>query len=294
MSVTAALILMLQVGPNPAAGGIPDYSEEILNRPARGGVVKEDRNNRIGPLERVPPSIANSWLKECLALVESDPARAHVQAQVRAASKTGDDRVLANHCLGLAATQLERWDEAQTAFIAARDEAPMNDARFRARLGTMAAGAAMGGGNAPAALTFLGVAQRDAEAASAKDLQAIIAIEQSRVLVGQGRLAEAEPILAHAQSLRPSDIEAVLLSATLLRRLDRLDQAQAQIEAASALAPLNPAVGLEAGVIAVLGGREDAARISWQSVVDTAPDSDFAKTALSYIAQLSPTQASPQ
>jgi tetratricopeptide (TPR) repeat protein len=283
MSLTSAFILMLQVGPNPAAGETPDYSAEIQDRPPRtrdAGV--------IGPLEKVPPSIANSWLKNCLSLVESEPARAHVQAQLRATSQTGEARVLANHCLGLAATQLARWDEAQTAFIAARDEAPMNDARFRARLGTMAAGAAMSRADTEAALTFLGVAQRDAEAARATDLQAIIAIEQARVLVGQGRLAEAEPHLVHAQKLRLGDVEAPLLLATLLRRMDRLDEAQAQIEAASALAPRNPAIGLEAGVIAVLDGRDDAARISWQSVVDTAPDSDFAKTALGYIAQLEP------
>ena len=38
-------------------------------------------------------------------------------------------------------------------------------------------------------------------------------------------------------------------------------------------------IGLEAGVIAVLSGRDDAARRSWQSVLTAAPGSDAAKTA---------------
>lgn len=280
MSLTTALLLLLQVGPNPAAGGIPDYSEEIQNRPPRTSSV-------IGPAQPAEPLTHQSpWLKDCLELVEADPARAHVQAQVRAGETQGQDRVLAQHCLGLAATKLERWDDAIGAFTSARDGAPVDDNRFRARLGTMAASAQMGKGDVPAALSLLEAAQRDAEAASAADLQAIIAIEQSRALVAQGRLAEAEPFLVHAQSLRSGNAEAPLLLATLLRKLDRLPEAQAQIEAAIALAPLDPLVGLEAGVIAVLAGRDDAARASWQSVVDVAPGTQWAQTAQSYLAQI--------
>ena len=52
----------------------------------------------------------------------------------------------------------------------------------------------------------------------------------------------------------------------LMRRLDRLGLAQEAIEAAAKLTPTNPEVGLEAGVIAVLAGRDEAARASWQSI----------------------------
>jgi len=41
-------------------------------------------------------------------------------------------------------------------------------------------------------------------------------------------------------------------------------------------------------VIAVLGGREKAARASWQSVIDTQPDSLAAQTARGYLEQLAP------
>ena len=64
-----------------------------------------------------------------------------------------------------------------------------------------------------------------------------------------------------------------------------------EIEQAATLAPTNPEIGLEAGVIAVLGGREDAARQSWQSVIDLQPESLAAQTATGYLAQLGPAPA---
>ena len=45
-------------------------------------------------------------------------------------------------------------------------------------------------------------------------------------------------------------------------------------------------MGLEAGVIAMLQGREDAPEASWRSVLAVEPDSDTAATARDYLAQL--------
>ncbi len=64
------------------------------------------------------------------------------------------------------------------------------------------------------------------------------------------------------------------------------------IEKAAALAPQDPEIGLEAGVIAVLGGRDEAARRSWRSVLAAAPDSDQAKVAKGYLDQLGPAPTS--
>jgi hypothetical protein len=47
-------------------------------------------------------------------------------------------------------------------------------------------------------------------------------------------------------------------------------------------------------VIAVLAGRDDAARRSWQSVLTAAPDSSEAATAKVYLAQLGGTTAVSQ
>ena len=63
---------------------------------------------------------------------------------------------------------------------------------------------------------------------------------------------------------------------------------QAAIERAVAISPQDSEIGLEAGVIAILGGREDAARTSWQSVIAVQPDSLAAETARGYLAQIGP------
>jgi Flp pilus assembly protein TadD len=92
--------------------------------------------------------------------------------------------------------------------------------------------------------------------------------------------------LAEARQANPKNPDAWLLSATLSRRQGKLAEAQAQIEQAGSLEPRDPAIGLEAGVIAVLSGRDAAARKSWESVVAAVPESDAARTATGYLAQL--------
>ncbi|TAD73156.1 MAG: hypothetical protein EAY70_12700, partial [Sphingomonadales bacterium] len=113
--------------------------------------------------------------------------------------------------------------------------------------------------------------------------------DRARALVALGRGPEALDALDAATTLAPERAEGWLLKATLLRRLDRLGEAQAAIEQAAALAPggagIGPEIGLEAGVIAVLAGRDTAARASWQSVLDLAPESPAAATATDYLAQ---------
>ena len=77
-----------------------------------------------------------------------------------------------------------------------------------------------------------------------------------------------------------------LSRAALARRLGKLDQAQAFIETAGTLAPGDAEVGLEAGVIAMLQGREDAATASWQSVIALDPGGLPADIARGYLSQL--------
>ena len=92
--------------------------------------------------------------------------------------------------------------------------------------------------------------------------------------------------LAEARISTPDNPLAWLLSATLSRRQGKLAEAQAQIEQAARLAPRDPEVGLEAGVIAILDGREDAARKSWQSVAEMAPGTAIGTQAQAYLAQM--------
>jgi tetratricopeptide (TPR) repeat protein len=274
------LALALQVGPNPLGGAMPG-DDLVRDRPARTAVPAE-------PEAEAPLDPTSAWLAGCLGALGEDPARAHAMAQIRRSETTGTDRVLANHCLGTAASALGLWEDARTAFAAARDETPQSEPRPRARFAALAGAAALAGGDAAGAESLLALAEADARAARSTVLEAIAATDRARALVALGRSEEALAALGNATTLAPARSEGWLLKATLLRRLDRLGEAQGAIEQAAMLAPVNPDIGLEAGVIAVLAGRDAAARASWQSVLDLAPDSPAASTARDYLAQLGP------
>ena len=278
MFLTATLLpLMLQAGLDPTRGGVPDYSADIQDRPPR----------ELSIIDAPQPT---SWLAQCLDQLEDEPTRAHVQAQIRRDTTNGQDRVLANHCLGLASTELGRWEEARAAFTAARQETPAEETRLRARFGAMAGNAALVTGDLPGALVLLDAARADALAAQAGGMQGLIALDRARVLVGLEQLDAAEAALAEARMFQPDDAETRLLPATPLRRMGKLAEAQGQVEEAARLDPTAPAIGLEAGVIAILDGREEAARSSWQSVIDLSPGTEFATSAQSYLDQLGPTE----
>lgn len=278
------LALLLQVGPDPLAGGLRG-DDLVRDRPPRAD-AEPGETPRDGP---------SAWLQSCLDQLDTDPARAHTMAQIRRSETTGADRVLANHCLGTAASALGLWDDARAAFLAARAETPAAEPRARARFAMMAGNAAMAGGDAAGALAMLEEAESEARSAAAPLLEALAAIDRSRALVSLSRNDEALAALESATTLAPESAEAWLLKATLLRRLERLDAAQGAIEEAARRTPgaagFGPEIGLEAGVIAVLAGREEAARESWQSVIDLAPESPAAATAKDYLAQLGPASA---
>lgn len=275
--ISSLLVLALQVGPNPHAQSPLGTPDELLNRPPRPLQEKS--------IEQDPAAL---WLAECLGMLPDQAARAHSLAQVRRNETFDRDRILANHCLGLAATELALWDDAIGAFTAARDDTPADEMRAKARFGAMAGNAAFAAQDLERSATLLKTARSDAQAAASAPMQAIIAADLARVLVAAGQLEEALAELDLSTQLFPDEAGTWLLKATLLRRLERLDEAQASIEQASTLAATDPAIGLEAGVIAVLSGREEAARTSWQSVIDLAPSSPQALTAQSYLGQLGP------
>jgi tetratricopeptide (TPR) repeat protein len=269
------LALLLQVGPNPL-GGAMAYDDLVRDRPPRVEAATSESD------------ASSAWLQSCLDQLATDPARAHTMAQIRRSETKGADRVLANHCLGTAASELGLWTDARTAFLAARDETPADELRTRARFGALAGNAALAGGDAAGALDLLTLAESNARSAGSASLEALAAIDRARALVALGQGEAALGALEAATTLAPERGEGWLLKATLLRRLDRLAEAQPAIERAAAIAPGDPAIGLEAGLIAVLAGRDAAARASWQSVIALAPDSPAAATAKDYLAQLGP------
>jgi len=284
MSLLFAFLAFAQVGPftKPGPQPVSPLPPEVIERQAQ---------ERRRPAAQVPLKVPElpkpqSELDRCLDAVDADPLQAVDAARAWLQTAKGVPASQAGHCLGVALGRLERWSEAQAAFADAREMAI--DGHEKARLGAMAGNAALAAGDAKTALALLDAAHADALAVVGRPLAGDIAIDRARALVALSRNDEAAAALAEARTKLPRNPQAWLLSATLSRRMGKLDEAQVQIQQAAELLPIDPDIGLEAGVIAVLSGREEAARKSWQSAIDAAPASDAAATAKTYLAQLGP------
>lgn len=275
--ILAALLplLLAQAGPSvaPGAGGaLPQAPLEI------------PRKRR----DAAAPAAALSRFDQCRAMATSDPARAVEEAEAWRAGVKGSARAAPGQCLGLALTGLGRFNAAAEAFAAAREDTPVIEPATRARLGAMAGNALLAAGRNEAALAQLDQAHGEALGAGDPRLAGDISVDRARALVALQREGDAAAALATARANAPENGQGWLLSATLARRQGRLAEAQQQIQVAAQLLPLDPEVGLEAGVIAVLAGNDGAARRSWLSVIKAAPDSGAARTAQSYLDQLGP------
>lgn len=282
------LLPLILAQTDPAGIGSPYVSalpREIVEKKAA-----EDRKRREAAAQNVvlPAPKSNSG---CLGAVEANPEKSAQLARDALADAVGRERVRAGLCLGVALSDLGQWDAAREAFQNARDAAADDDHPSRARLGAMAGNAALAAGQPGQALSLLAPAASDAQTANDADLRASIALDRARALVALKQPEEAAVALATAREAQPDNAQAWLLSATLSRRQNKLIEAQAQIEKAAQLAPRDPEVGLEAGVIAVLSRKDEAARRSWNSVIAMAPESDAATTARQYVAQLAPEAA---
>jgi len=241
------------------------------------------------PAPAAPSTLADARLELCVDKARTDPASAISDASEWLYGVSTEDGSFPQQCLGMAYTALLRWDAAERAFLAAREGAPEAAHFRRAQLAAMAGNAALAEGRGAAALAALDLAAGDAQASGDTALQAITQIDRARALVLQGDTTQAGAALASARSLNPQSPYAWLLSATLSRRLGNLEEAQAQIETAAALAPDYPETGLEAGVIAMLRGNETAATQSWRSVTRLEPNGDAAIAARGYLEQLGET-----
>ena len=236
-----------------------------------------------------PRTVNEDRLALCLDQARNDPASAISDANEWAEGLAGADTSYPQQCLGYAYSALLRWQAAEGAFLLARDA--VTDPSRRARLGAMAANAALAENRASAALAILEVATRDALGSGDGELRAMVEVDRARAQVLAGDEAGAETTLASARTLDAQSPLAWLLSATLARRLGKLEEAQRFIETAAVLDSKDPEVPLEAGVIAILSGREDAAAASWNSVIAVAPNSSQATTARGYLAQITEPKA---
>ncbi|MGN3974546.1 tetratricopeptide repeat protein [Tsuneonella sp. SYSU-LHT278] len=266
-------VALMQVGIAPTASPVTAVPPELQDRPPREAV-------RTAPM--LDRSASRAAIDLCLDTARSDPGKARAFAEEWVARTDGLQRATGRHCLGVAAGNQGDWAAAAAAFLAARDEA--DDTGFRARMGALAGSAMLADARFADALSALDTA-REAAAGDAV-LVGAVALDRGAALVALGREGEAATALSEARAMVPGDAQAWLLSATLARRQGDLMAAQQHIERAALIEPRDPAIGLEAGVIAALGGRDDAARQSFASVVAAFPGSPQAAAANTYLAQL--------
>jgi len=276
-----------QVGPSPRPLQLNDLPIPGRRKPSPQIDPKGDGKDAASTKE----ASRHDRLADCLRIGREDPDMAvglarHWLSEVTVPS----EKVRANQCLGLMLAQKGDFDGAFAAFTEAVGLIPEAQAVGAVPLIAMAGNAALAAGKPQDALTWLDRALIVRDFADNAALGAV-QIDRARALVALGRTADAAKALTAAHTLAPDNADGWLLSATLARRGKDLVLAQHDIEEAARLDPRNPAIGVEAGVIAMLGNREDAARQSWQSVVALAPQSDEARTARDYLAQIGPAPA---
>ena len=240
------------------------------------------------------PTVEDDRLQLCIERAGKDPATSLAEASAWVAAAKGANRSKPLECLGQIYTVLLRWDAAEGAFAEAAGVTLLDDDARRSALFAQAGNAALAGGHADRALAHLDAAVGVPGIGPLARGQA--EIDRGRALVALDRLEDAVAALAAAQRDAPDDADAWLLGATVARRRGDYAAAQRQIEVAGKIASTDPEIGLEAGVIAMLDGREPAARKAWESVMLVAPESKEAETAKGYLAQIgaAPPPANPK
>lgn len=301
-----------QIGPNPrpmepSPLPIPRRKRATEVPPPLPGAAQPATQTGLPPAAPARPG--PSRYARCLAAGERDLPAAIASARAWLAetpvTPASAERGAAAQCLGLLLIDSGDFAGAESLFASSAEQAPARDPAALSAVQAMAGNAALAGGRAEAALGWFekaltpmpaaaaaGADAKSKPAAPTNEALGAVQIDRARALVALGRLPEASGALEEAHRLAPNDPEGWLLSATLARRGKDLERAQRDIEVAASLAahghPLGPQIGLEAGVIAMLDAREDAARKSWSSVLATAPGSPEAETAKGYLDQIGP------
>ena len=264
---------MIAESPPPMVLPLPVFAATAVEAPA---VLPSPAATPSGP------TVEDDRLRLCIENAGKDPATSLAQASAWVAESRGAGRSKALECLGQVQTVLARWPAAAATFAEAAEAA--GEPGRRGALLAQAGNAALAGNLPDQALVHFEAALAVAGLEPAARGQA--QVDRGRALVALDRASDAVEAFAAAQRDAPEELLGWLLGATLARRRGDLAAAQRQIEVAGSLAPKDPDVGLEAGVIAMLAGNEDAARKAWQSTMLVAPGSKAAETARGYLAQL--------
>lgn len=221
-----------------------------------------------------PPSATEKRFAECVALVESDPAKAIAMAGSWQIEGGG---ILSRQCLGLGYAAQARWLPAMTAFEQAAQLAETQRDGRAGNLWVQAGNAALAAGNAGKARTAFDAAISGGSLKGAEAGE--VHLDRARALVALGDVKAARTDLDQSLKLVPADPLGWLLSATLARRMGDLARAQTDIAEALKRSPDDAAVAFEAGNIALVSGSKEAARTAWAAAVKNAPGSAAGKAA---------------
>ena len=227
------------------------------------------------------PTLDEVQFAECLTLASKDPASAISSASLWTQEKGG---YLARACHGFALASDFKFDLAVPMLTEAATLAEAKGDPRAARFWAQAGNAAIAAGQPDVAVDALGKSL--ASNALDNDERADSEVDRARALVALGKSADGETALATARQLAPENGAAWLLSATLARRLNKLPDALVFIQTAAALLPIDPAVALEAGNIAIAAGDDNTARTQWEQAIKIAPNSRQAVTARAQLATL--------
>jgi len=227
------------------------------------------------------PTLDEVQFTECITLASKDAASAISSASLWTQEKGG---YLARACHGFALASDFKFDLAVPMLTEAATLAEAKGDPRAARFWAQAGNAAIAAGQPDVAVDALGKAL--ASNALDNDERADSEVDRARALVALGKNADGEAALATARQLAPENGAAWLLSATLARRLNKLPDALVIIQTAAALLPIDPAVALEAGNIAIAAGDDNTARTQWEQAIKIAPNSRQAVTARAQLATL--------
>ena len=111
-------------------------------------------------------------------------------------------------------------------------------------------------------------------------------IDRAVARVQLKRYWDAVDDFGEALDLDPNSVDALTYRAVTYRYLEILDLARDDIEKAVSIAPLNPGVLLERGLLSHLEGKAEQARQDWETVIKVAPGTPQAKSAVAFLKEL--------
>lgn len=230
--------------------------------------------------EAVPVESVEARFTACVALANTDPKGAEVQATHW---RLDGGKYFARECLGIAYANQGRWQGAAAEFTAAAREAEIAHDLRAGQYWAQAGNAHLASNQPREALAALDAALATGALAGLDLGEAQFDRGRALVLLGDNKGARAD--IDRALKNAAADPLIWLSSATLARRMDDLPRAKADIAEVFARASDDPSVMVEIGNIAASEGDIAGAKGAWGEAIEIAPNSEAAERARAALKQ---------